>query len=573
MIEQLSNPDASVADLKGQKGKSVKGGLFAKFLAAFQKQVQKGANAVPSAVQSTVQISNKHSKPSGTEELLFKKEQVLAKGVKSSIPFQINKGESGEVMKEAFFASLNGEKNISISNEESGEDVDSSALVTGLGITQAEHAPLISKNEKFGEQAANGKGEKEKNNLFTSNQKNSSQTNFQNKFNGAEDVDISIKEKVISGNLLKGHSEKSSAALSSVLATAAAIEKGTEVKTASLPVSMFGAELQKQASELTGKPQHISTPERSALLSAAKGDLSDGIQLKTETATPKEIKLSHQANTNSHAAVATEGELDDGPRVGEQRIQNVSQRGQSSLGDGQSKVALENVARQSDQADVPVNPLIQNSKARATTQAQQAQFAQVTGAERMASQTGGQSLGGFQQDSSSSQQPEALLADASKADMKGARGADFSAHMNYKTAQAYKPAEVMLEIARSAKDGAMKLELQLEPAHLGRVQITLQSDAAKQLQIHIAVDQSVSRQMLEQHLPQLRMALAQQGLDLGHFSMGMSSQGGEDGSSETGHNPFSEFTNLNGVQGDEQDGSSVRLGINTAGNGRISILA
>ena len=256
-------------------------------------------------------------------------------------------------------------------------------------------------------------------------------------------------------------------------------------------------------------------------------------------------------------------------------MQNVSQRGelQSRLSGEGSKATPENRVNQVEQTDAPANPLIQNSKARATTQAQQVQFAQVNGTERMASQSGGQSLGGFQQDSSTSQQPEALLTDSSRADLKGVRGADFSAHMNYKTAQVYRPAEVMLEIARSAKDGAMKLELQLEPAHLGKVQITLQSDAAKQLQVHIAVDQAVSRQMLEQHLPQLRMALAQQGLDLGHFSMGMSSQGGENTSSESGHSPFSEFSNLNEVPGDEQDGSSVRLGINSASDGRISILA
>ncbi|MES0372105.1 MAG: flagellar hook-length control protein FliK [Mariprofundaceae bacterium] len=578
MIEQLSNPDATIAGLKGQKGKSMKGGLFAKFLAAFQKQVQKGESALSSSAQTAAQpvakVSNLHGKLIAVEMHALKKEQALASGAKAGIPFQISKAESNGEMKELFFASLKGENNLSISKEEDvnlNAEEDSSALVAGLGVVQKEHVALLGKNVKPGEQTGNGENQKGKSNLFTSNQ----QSVQQNRVNGSEDVNASIKERVLSGEPLKGPSEKSSSVMSNVLISAASGDKGTETKAATLSTVLFGTELQKQSSETAGKPQLVANSERSEILRTLKGDAPDGFQIKAETAILKEVKQSQQPNTGSHVAIASEGELNDGLKAGDQRIQNLSARGnlQSGQSGENSKANVESIAKQTELMDAPANPLIQNSKARAAAQGQQAQMAQVTGAERMASQSGGQSAGSFQQDSNLSQQPEALLADSSKADVKGTRGADFSAHMSYKTAQVYKPAEVMMEIARSAKDGGMKLELQLEPAHLGKVQITLQTDASKQLQVHIAVDQATSRQMLEQHLPQLRMALAQQGIDLGHFSMGMSSQGGEDGSSETGRTPFSEFTNLNEIQGDEQDGSSVRLGINTAGNGRISILA
>lgn len=473
MIEQLSNPDASVAGLKGQKGKALKGGLFAKFLAAFQKQIQKGASAAPTATQSVVHASSKQGKLFSVGVLSVDKEQALSSGVKSGIPFQIKKAESGEALKEAFFASLKGEKGLSISKEadvglnakadasENGADEDLSAVVTGLGVSQTEQTSLLSKKEKPAEQAANGESQKGRSNLFTSNQQNIQQTRVMD----SEDVNASIKERVLSGEPLKGRSEKSSSVLSSALTAAAAGDKGVDTKAASLSTTQFGAELQKQVSEVTGKPQSVSNSERSELMRMMKGDAPDGFQAKAETAIIKEAKLSQQPNTTAHAATAIEGELDDGLKAGDQRTQNLSARGNLQLGQSgeNSKANSDNTAKQAELMDAPANPLIQNSKARAAAQGQQVQMAQVTGAERMASQSGGQSAGSFQQDSNLSQQPEALLADSSKADVKGTRGADFSAHMNYKTAQAYKPAEVMMEIARSAKDGGMKLELQLEP--------------------------------------------------------------------------------------------------------------
>jgi len=80
-------------------------------------------------------------------------------------------------------------------------------------------------------------------------------------------------------------------------------------------------------------------------------------------------------------------------------------------------------------------------------------------------------------------------------------------------------AAAMQEVGRAAFRGQHRLELRLEPAHLGKIQVYLDSDASKQIQIHIVVDQSASRQVIEQHLPSLQQALDQQGLNMGGFSM------------------------------------------------------
>ena len=113
-----------------------------------------------------------------------------------------------------------------------------------------------------------------------------------------------------------------------------------------------------------------------------------------------------------------------------------------------------------------------------------------------------------------------LLGDASRADP-GARvgGSQFQSYLTQKDVPTLSPMDAMKHIAHSASNGQTKLEIQLDPAHLGKIHISLQSDASKQLQVHMIVDQSMTRHALEQQLPQLRHALAQQGFDLSGFSM------------------------------------------------------
>ncbi|MDQ6994357.1 MAG: flagellar hook-length control protein FliK, partial [Mariprofundaceae bacterium] len=146
---------------------------------------------------------------------------------------------------------------------------------------------------------------------------------------------------------------------------------------------------------------------------------------------------------------------------------------------------------------------------------------------------------------------------------------NFSAHMAYRTAQAFMPQDAMSEVARLAKEGMKKLELQLEPASLGKIQVTLQMDAAKQLQVHMMIDQSASKHILEQQLPQLRQALADQGLNLSGFTMDMNSQQGQGKRSEG--QAFAR-QNASGVSAEHVELPTL-VGVNTATHGRLNILA
>jgi flagellar hook-length control protein FliK len=82
----------------------------------------------------------------------------------------------------------------------------------------------------------------------------------------------------------------------------------------------------------------------------------------------------------------------------------------------------------------------------------------------------------------------------------------------------------MQQIGHAAGQGKFQLELTLTPAHLGKVQVILESDANKQIHVHLIIDQPASRQPIEQHLPALRQALADQGLNMDSFSMESSEQ-------------------------------------------------
>ncbi len=83
-------------------------------------------------------------------------------------------------------------------------------------------------------------------------------------------------------------------------------------------------------------------------------------------------------------------------------------------------------------------------------------------------------------------------------------------------------------IVRAARKGTTRIDIQLEPAHLGKIHVVLHSNAQQQIHIHIAVEQGSSRQMIEQHLPVLRQMMAQQGLNPGNFSMDSQQHHGQD---------------------------------------------
>ncbi|HKJ84068.1 MAG TPA: flagellar hook-length control protein FliK, partial [Mariprofundaceae bacterium] len=92
--------------------------------------------------------------------------------------------------------------------------------------------------------------------------------------------------------------------------------------------------------------------------------------------------------------------------------------------------------------------------------------------------------------------------------------------------------QAMQEVGHQASQGRTRIELKLEPAHLGKIQVFLGSDSKKHIQVHMVVDQAASRQVIAQHLPSLRQTLEQQGLNLGHFSMGSQHQQGGEGAGQ-----------------------------------------
>jgi len=118
----------------------------------------------------------------------------------------------------------------------------------------------------------------------------------------------------------------------------------------------------------------------------------------------------------------------------------------------------------------------------------------------------------------------ALNGDAKATNAPAVSSASFHQYLSGKATPSMTLFDTMNHIAQSASKGKTRLEIQLEPANLGKIQISLQSDAAKQLQVHIIVDQGTTRAALEQQLPQLKSALAQQGFDLSGFSMGSQGQ-------------------------------------------------
>lgn len=87
--------------------------------------------------------------------------------------------------------------------------------------------------------------------------------------------------------------------------------------------------------------------------------------------------------------------------------------------------------------------------------------------------------------------------------------------------------DAVRQIALSASQGHARLDLQLEPEHLGKLYVSLQTDAARQLIVHITAEQSTSLHVIQQHLPQLRAALESQGMNPGAFSLsaGMNGEG------------------------------------------------
>ena len=221
---------------------------------------------------------------------------------------------------------------------------------------------------------------------------------------------------------------------------------------------------------------------------------------------------------------------------------------------------------------------VQQRNDRQTQQTQTANTSTVTAANSPSaiSMAAADNNASSQQDLNSNQHDADMsLLDAAKTDSKSAKGLDFQAQLAYKSQRTFTPADTMLEIVKSAKTGNTSLELQLEPANLGKVQVSIQIDQAKHIQVMFTVDQAASKHALEQQMPQLKLAMTQQGLDLGGFSMQMNQQGGQQQGSN--QQTSSNTTTSNGLDTTilthSNDEQNTRIGVNLAAQGHLSILA
>ncbi len=91
-----------------------------------------------------------------------------------------------------------------------------------------------------------------------------------------------------------------------------------------------------------------------------------------------------------------------------------------------------------------------------------------------------------------------------------------------------------------ARNGIQEATLQLHPAELGRLQVSISTDG-DQARVVFVADNAAARDAIEQSMPRLRELLAQSGLQLAHSDVsGQSQAGGQRGNSATGTSGFQE---------------------------------
>lgn len=129
-------------------------------------------------------------------------------------------------------------------------------------------------------------------------------------------------------------------------------------------------------------------------------------------------------------------------------------------------------------------------------------------------------------------------------------------------------------VRMSQSGGEQRVELQLHPAELGPLSVSLkfgdQGAQAQFLSAHAQV-----RQVLEQALPQLREALAEQGIELGEATVGEQRTGdGKGGESGEGSQPMMAGGALGeGVDSDLEGVSEVASGREIRLDGRVDLYA
>ena len=505
MIEQMTGPGSSgIAEKSSQAGKQAANGLFAKLMAMLEKHgkageksalIQAGKKQATSLPQQT-SILKQHIK--GAQTLLIagteKHATTAGKSVKEQQKSSDNNGSTAQAVAVHVLTQL--------SEEKISRPTGSKVLTANKQTGKAEQPEQPSVGH------ARATGSKEPAQGASTGSKESPQD--------AGKAFQRIADKTTLPDMktdLHGDKTASTATQAAGTQQAAQHEEETSARTAvnNLATTTSAASVKTQPSpeHLQQKNSALQTPPPSEIRPDADRQATTGIGVNN-----KADALPHLRNNKTGAnPIAT-----------------------TAAAEGLVAHTAQKITPQ--QQTQPSNSSTQNGTV----------IIQPTLAESARSETGAQSGDKGSQDSRSFQ---ILSADNRSSASSSVSGNNFQQYLNHKPVPTMTMFDSIQHIAQSAKNGQTKLEIQLDPANLGKIHISLQTDASKQIQIHMIVDQSGTRTAMDQQLPAIRHALAEQGLNLSGFSMG--SHGGQASSG------FGNRQSSGGSQPDKNSTDNVKI--------------
>ncbi|MDX8398004.1 MAG: flagellar hook-length control protein FliK [Mariprofundaceae bacterium] len=556
MIEQTINTQGGLGSLTGEadgSAKSAKGGLFSKLMASFQKHLDLSEAGLVSVKQVDAGVMKLSL--DGEAESLLKSGVAGLKAVKAegAAKAELLSGVmiEGEVAPEA------------------ASEVKSLLIGSNAQAMESElegHKLKLVKDQADAEAEINvfaglAEAGQDKNTLLTD--KKLGLIGLQQKqAGGGEKGDADAEAKKL---LLEASSGQSKVAGQQTDKGAALVDKGGLNATAQQAVS-------KGKFSLSGLTKNDKSADATALLKADVSAVQKSVQKQVQKQdvaslsnantvddgvdTTGLLRKAAQLNSNQDDGVMLEAAKQDGSKPEAAKVATALNASAAKSRVHFQPVTANKVGAASASSAVQSPGTVTSTPVDVVAQAAQSQNSNMSDGERGM----GRSVA------------EMMLGDTSVGETRATRS-EFAAQLAYKSAPAFKPSDAMIEISKAARDGSMKLEMQLEPATLGKIQVTMQMDAAKQIQVHLLVDQNSSRQVMEQQLPQLRQALADQGLNLAGFSMDMGSQQQqEQGDGSPKGMAFGAFgENAQGAS--MPQGSNISLGVNMASDGRLNILA
>lgn len=499
MIEQING--TGLSGVTGKAAKQGAGSLFAKLFAMFEKHAD--ASGKGKGLQIAGMQSTKGNAQAGTALTIAGKGKHLPLVVAK----QGEKNEKGETKADSAVAAAVQGGQVLLDQMRPAKHAHLAAQLAASRNMQGEqgkeqHAMLGKQGAEQGNQfQLNGK---ERGNQFLLNGKEQVKGKEQAKAEG----------KDVINDPLQGQAKTASTPAATT--TAAKLESKPEKAVATTATKL----------EPTLKAATTETEESAAATVTTQAKKSSTVAAHSsslETGKGKQFLQAHAAQAQPQANNTAQATRDDNakqlaeaPRNGAELKSNVADKAKGNT-DTTIAAAAQAQAKHAQAAQVQNQ---NNQTAGSATVATAA--VQATASDNAMADSGSQ-----QQNDEAGREARnisALSGDNRSQNAQQAASSNFQSYLSGKHAPSMTMFETIDHIAQSAHNGKTKLEIQLEPAHLGKIQVTLQTDASKQLLIHMVVDQGATRAALEQQMPALRNALAQQGFDLSGFSMGGGSQ-------------------------------------------------